>query len=99
MNEEKTLGTILNAPLLEPFDFGQALKRLRLGRRVARAGWNGKGMWLILLPGGARVHWQGKNGYRVQDCIGMKTANNLLQPGWLASQNDMLAEDWVLVTD
>ena len=33
----------------------------------------------------------------MQDCIGMKTADDKMQPGWLASQADMLAEDWIVV--
>ena len=35
----------------EPMDFGQALEELKQGRRVARKGWNGKGMFLFLVPG------------------------------------------------
>ena len=74
--------------------FGWALKQLRGGYKVQREGWNGKGMWLTLVdgyrggghdsPGGSREHlpW-----------IGMKTADNKFVP-WLASQTDMLADDW-----
>ena len=36
-------------------------------------------------------------GFPMQDCIGMKTADDKMQPGWLASQADMLAEDWIVV--
>jgi hypothetical protein len=36
-------------------------------------------------------------GYDMQDCIGMKTADGVMQPGWLASQADMLADDWEVV--
>ncbi|MEG0380556.1 MAG: DUF2829 domain-containing protein [Kurthia sp.] len=74
-------------------NFGKALEVLKNGGKVAREGWNGKGMYLTLIPAGNAMF----QGYPMQNCIGMKTANNLMQPGWLASQADMLAEDWELV--
>lgn len=72
-------------------NFGQALEILKTGGRVMRSGWNGKGMYLTLIHAGNAMH----HGFEMQNCIGMKTANGLMQPGWLASQNDMLAEDWI----
>lgn len=72
-------------------NFGQAIEALKRGERVAREGWNGKGVWLVLIQAGNVVY------FPMQDCIGMKTATDVLQPGWLASQPDMLSEDWVLV--
>ncbi|MEK3726809.1 MULTISPECIES: DUF2829 domain-containing protein [unclassified Lysinibacillus] len=74
-------------------DFGQAIEALKSGKKVARSGWNGKGMWLKLIPSGNATF----QSYPMQDCIGMKTADNLMQPGWQASQADMLAEDWEVV--
>ncbi|KUF37512.1 DUF2829 domain-containing protein [Lysinibacillus sp. F5] len=74
-------------------NFGQAIEALKDGKKVARNGWNGKGMWLKLIPSGNAMF----KGYHMKDCIGMKTANNLMQPGWLASQIEMLAEDWEIV--
>lgn len=50
--------------------------------------------WKIPGNPSGNAMWQG---YPMQDCIGMKTANNLMQPGWLASQADVLAEDWEIV--
>lgn len=82
-------------------DFGWALVQLREGKRVARAGWNGKGMWLVLVEGTA---WRanvrtldelGHVRFATLPWIGMKTANNGFVP-WLASQTDMLAGDWGL---
>jgi len=74
-------------------DFGEALKALKAGEKVAREGWNGKGMWIAFSPGSACLpperFWAKQNG--------MKTATGDMQPGWLASQADMLAEDWVVV--
>lgn len=73
--------------------FGLAIEALKEGKKVARKGWNGKGMWLILIKAGNASC----DGFDMQDCIGMKTANDVTQPGWLASQNDILADDWVII--
>ncbi|MES2247592.1 MAG: DUF2829 domain-containing protein [Pseudomonadota bacterium] len=93
-------------------DFGDAIRHLKAGRRVARAGWNGKGMWLALSCDGARQvpaanfwappnrEWaeQQPNGTAmVLPSITMKTATGEILMGWLASQTDMLAEDWVVI--
>ncbi|OMF98192.1 DUF2829 domain-containing protein [Paenibacillus sp. FSL R7-0337] len=78
-------------------DFGEAIKKLKAGDRVARAGWNGKGMWLVLIMPGNAMHTSRHGGFPMQPCIGMKTVTNDMQPGWLASQADMLAEDWEVV--
>jgi len=70
-------------------DFGSALQVLRHSGKVAREGWNGKGMWIKLqLPD---AHSKMSLPY-----IYMKTADNKLVP-WLASQTDLLATDWVEV--
>ena len=85
-------GTPIMATLDTTFDgsFSDALQALKDGKRVARRGWNGKGMWLVLLqPAISHLH-----GHPVEPCIGMKTATGRMQPGWLASQNDLLADDW-----
>ena|SRR5688500_18975160 len=77
------------------FDF--AIRALKNGKRVAREGWNGKSMWLRI-PGPYIV----KNGNGVDSIhtsmsfIEMRTAQGQFVP-WLASQTDMLAEDWQLV--
>ena len=91
-------------------DFGLAIRALKQGRTVARAGWNGKGMWLALSPGNPALEagkfWAGPNrDYAEQNggaapvlpCITMKTATGEILMGWLASQTDMLAEDWEIV--
>jgi len=86
------------------FAFGRAIELIKAGKRVARAGWNGKGMFLFLVPGstfkvnrepllsilgeGTEVQYHGH--------IDMKTAQGYVVP-WLASQSDMLSEDWVTV--
>lgn len=84
--------------------FGHAIKALKDGQRVARAGWNGKGMFLFLVAGsrfkvnrepllsilgeGTEVDYHAH--------IDMKTAQGYVVP-WLASQADMLADDWLIV--
>lgn len=71
--------------------FGAAIEDLKAGRRVSRAGWNGKGMWLRLVTEN-QSYLPGLNLYCLP-FIAMKTADDKLVP-WLASQTDMLAEDW-----
>lgn len=79
-------------------DFGEAIRALKVGKRVARAGWNGHGMWLAFVPADAWSTSIGPAACTVPRAhrlpwIGMKTADDGLVP-WLASQTDMLAEDW-----
>lgn len=80
-------------------DFADAIRALKDGKRVARAGWNGKGMWLVLV--GGYDYRLGHDAVFALGCqklpwIGMKTADECFVP-WLASQTDMLAEDWCVV--
>jgi len=72
-------------------DFGAAIRALKAGHRVARAGWNGKGMWLELQVPDA--HSKMSLPY-----IFMFTACKNQVP-WFASQADVLAEDWQIVLD
>ena len=91
-------------------DFGTALLALKQGYKVARKGWNGKGMWLILVPGQKAVQLKEGTPYHaalgpveteILPHIDMWTTNaegrRAMLPGWLASQSDMLAEDWETV--
>ena len=72
--------------------FGETLEALKAGKKVARKGWNGKGMFLCF------VHWKDwsvnpaethKTSTHLAPWIGMNTADNMFVP-WLASQTDML---------
>lgn len=79
--------------------FSAALNWLKVGKRVARAGWNGKGMWLKLvrIEPGNYITLDGKHGpFALSPYVGMKTADDKFVP-WLCSQTDMLAEDWEIV--
>lgn len=87
-------------------DFGSALHALRNGHRVARSGWNGKGMYLYYVPenryapttpAGDEIAAGERDGLVPYGAyVAMKTAQNNVVP-WLASQTDLLAFDWELV--
>lgn len=72
-------------------NFGQAIDALKAGKKVRRSGWNGKGMFLSLCDGEIA-----RDGNPSDPFIVMWTAQKTWQPGWLASQADMLGEDWEL---
>ncbi len=88
----------------ELIDFGAAVAALKSGKKVSRAGWNGKGMFLFLVPGStfqvSRAPLLGiyPEGTTINYCshIDMRTADGKIVP-WLASQTDVLAEDWVVL--
>lgn len=71
------------------YTFSEALQYLKIGRKVARQGWNGKGMWLALQT-------PTEESKMTAPYIYMKCADGKLCP-WLASQTDMLADDWMVV--
>ena len=90
--------------------FGDAIEALKQNKRVARAGWNGKNMFLFLLPAGTvptkaiqdpnlrqviESQLDGET-FEALGTIRMFTADKKILTGWLASQTDMLAEDWVI---
>ena len=79
------------------FDFGFALEQLKQGKKVARSGWNGKGMYLFIAYGDDLSSCLFKEELTCCDSICMKTAQETIVVGWLASQTDMLAEDWEVV--
>ncbi len=84
---------------IKGYSFGDALVALKQGKKVARAGWNGKDMFLFLVSGGSwnfESDIDGIDDLEVLPFICMKTADNKLVP-WLASQTDLIAEDWGLV--
>lgn len=91
------------------FSFGEAIKYLKRGLKVARKGWNGKGMYLFLgydiaFSTGANlkdcvemVDLEGNSLFYLHDSICMRTVDKSIVVGWLASQSDVLADDWVFV--
>ena len=85
-------------------DFGMALVALKSGKRVSRSGWNGKGMWLALqrgYPDGIPINKNTADATGLPEgtvCkflpyIMMRTVDGSFVP-WLASQTDILANDW-----
>ena len=87
----------------ETFDFSRALELLKQGAKVCRIGWNGKGMFLFLVPGShftvnraplLGIYPEGTPiDYRPH--IDMKTAQGDIVP-WVASQSDLLCDDWMV---
>ena len=86
--------------------FGLAIGAMKCGFKVARKGWNGRDMWLILVPGSNQIIPDYDTAYsragisgeiNINPHIDMMTASGEMQPGWLASQTDVLADDWFIV--
>ncbi len=93
-------------------DFGWAIKQLKQGKKVARQGWNGKGMFIYMVEGQTipynNLRNQAKevlattpatddNTVTINAHIDMRAADGSIVIGWLASQTDMLATDWTVV--
>lgn len=86
--------------------FGEAIQALKQGKKVQREGWNGKDMFLFLVPGSQfkvnRAPLLGiyPEGTEIthQPHIDMKTAQGTVVP-WVASQSDLLSTDWHIVGD
>jgi len=89
-------------------NFGEAIEAMKNGKMVTRVGWNGKGMYLWYMPPATiKAEWCKEphlkalaeaNGGEIE-CMGsvrMKTADNKVVTGWVASQADMFAEDWMI---
>ena len=86
----------------ERFDFGAAIRQLKIGRKVSRDGWNGKNQYVILAE---NISYETKGSMSKREMIRHDAIGNQClvfvgtsgtQMGWLASQADMLAEDWHL---
>ena len=84
--------------------FGDALEAVKQGKRAARIGWNGKGMFIFLVPGSTfkvnrppllGIYSEGTE-IKYHAHVDMKTADGQVVP-WLASQTDLLADDWMVV--
>ncbi len=91
---------------MKTVDFGEAIKALKQGKKVARKGWNGKNMFVYYVPANkypaSRNMKETMKGVFEDDLvpytayIAMKTAQDNVTP-WLASQTDVLSEDWVVL--
>ena len=89
------------------YDFSEALRAVKTGIKIARSGWNGKNMYITYKPGypdGIACNKATAEAHGIEEgttivylpYLEMKTADNKLVP-WLASQTDILANDWIFV--
>jgi len=104
---QKTQFEVSSRPI-DGMTFGMAIEAMKQGMKVARRGWNGKGMYLWLLPAtDVKKEWchdprlvEAMGDRDTLPCLGsirMFTATKEVLTGWLASQTDMLSEDWCIV--
>lgn len=109
-NDWEVVGEETAAVPADTYSFGDAINFLKAGKKVARKGWNGKGMFLVLCPGSEvpadhmRVkpvkkfyQQEGRVSVIIAPHIDLKAADGTYVTGWLASQTDMLADDWFTV--
>lgn len=82
-------------------DFGEAIKLVKEGKKVARQGWNGKNQYIELATNISYINTDKETINAEHEAIGNKAiafvGTSGVQLGWLASQADMLAEDWRIV--
>lgn len=89
---------------MEQPDFSWALRLIKQGKKLARAGWNGKGMFIFAVDGSEfKVNrapllgiYQDGTQVKYRRHIDMKTADGSIVP-WVSSQSDLLSDDWVIV--
>ena len=100
MSEQKEMIEIF----VEKGSFSEAVQNLKDGYKVARAGWNGKGMFIFLVKGSTfAVNRPPLNQFYPEGTlinyrphVDMKTVDGDIVP-WICSQSDMLANDWEIV--
>ncbi len=84
-------------------DFGDAIKSLKHGKKLQRSGWNGKNQYIELAESISYKNAEGMIVNAEHESIGNKAlafvGTSGIQLGWLASQADMLAEDWKVVEE
>ena len=114
--------------MIENQNFGQAIEALKKGKRVARQGWNGKGMFIFMrpadklpiefvakdiksLPQSVKDYYhqdlfdENENSVVIEEndvveftsYLCLKDANGRIVNGWLATQTDILSEDWTIL--
>ena len=85
----------------EKFDFGIAIRYIKAGKKVQREGWNGKNQYIELATSISYINTKGELVNAEHEAIGNAAiafvGTSGVQLGWLASQADMLAEDWKIV--
>lgn len=78
-------------------NFSDALSLVKNHGKIARAGWNGANQYVCVLYPGNAIYTKGGASAPMQECLGLKNAQGNMQPGWVPSQGDLFAEDWVEV--
>lgn len=87
-------------------DFGKAIAAIKDGKRVHRSGWNGKGMFVYLVPpaaypvrtGAAKAHFGEGALVSYNAYMAIKNVDDTVST-WVPSVNDCLADDWAVVID
>lgn len=86
-------------------NFGKALEAVKSGKKISRSGWNGANQFVIKAGGytvsepreGSDYHRAGITGeFTIAPHLDLKNAQGIMQPGWVPSQGDLFAEDWVI---
>lgn len=109
LSDEWVLADESNCPQIDReavplFPFSDALRYIRRGLRVARAGWNGKGQYVFLAEElsfncAADLSEFNDQYIPVNDALVLRNAQLQFQPGWVPSVGDLLADDWYLLPD
>ena len=104
LSDDWQIADEINTPVLggeATFSFGDAIKYMKRGLRVKRKGWNGKNQYIQLASNISYMSTDGAVVNCEHDAIGNQAiafvGTSGVQMGWLASQADMLADDWVFV--
>lgn len=111
-SDEWIIADETNCPQLNPaaipvFSFADAIRFIRAGKKVARLGWNGKRQYVFLADEVSftteadlsEFSCPDDDTVEVSPLLVIRTAQGTFQPGWLASQSDMLADDWYLIPE
>ena len=84
-------------------NFGEAIIAMRKGKKLQRKGWNGKGQYIELAKNISYLNTAGEiincNHENIGNCAIAFVGTSGVQMGWLASQADMLADDWQIVEE
>lgn len=106
LSDEWILANTVNCPVIGgevTFSFGEAIKYMKRGYKMSRKGWNGKKQYVQLATGISYKTTEGEIVNCKHEAIGNKAiafvGTSGVQIGWLASQADMLADDWVFAEE
>lgn len=104
---DKENSKLLNGELIKTFQFGEAVRELKSGKKVCRAGWNGKGMWAVMQKGypyGININQNTAEATGIPEGTLMKFRPYFMLftaqgdfAHWVPSGSDILAEDWMIV--